>query len=97
MYTMNNNFTTRDIYDPQFKRARKNEHFELQGISMEEGAVFPGYSSPGKQCCSWLKEILVSISVRRNIPRASKKLFHFPGDTPHRVEIREGSKFIIIR
>ncbi len=97
MCTINNQVCDQEIKALKVEKVHGADTFEILSIALEKGGIFPEHTSPRKAIL-----VLLEGSIRFHIDGNSyllkrHQLFNFPKNTPHWVEAKRDSKFLIIR
>lgn len=97
MYQIDNTVKSQPFDGLQIRKAFKIEGVEVLSITLEAGAVFPEHTSPADAFLLVL-EGAIDFHIDGNcFPLEKLDNFSFPKLTPHRVEARKASRFLIIR
>lgn len=97
MYTINKHFSEQQYHKLQVQQLIETESFEVLGISLDKGVLFPEHTSPKDAHLIVLKgNIQFHISVNE-YQLKQQAILHFPKETTHWVMANESTKFIIVR
>lgn len=97
MYTINKNFSEQQFHKLQVQQLVKTETFEVLGISLEKGSLFPEHTSP-RDAHLMVLEGDIQFHINGNEYQLRQQaVFHFPKAVTHWVRANEDTKFIIVR
>ncbi len=97
MYTIQNTLKNLEFNKLQVQKIAKNQAFEILGISLEKGAVFPKHTSPSDAQLIMIEGDIIFHVNNEPYQLKTQQGFSFPKETEHWVSANENSKFLIIR
>ncbi len=97
MYEINDHFNEQGYEQLKVLKLTKTDSYELLGITLEKGAIFPEHVSPANAQLIVLQGDINFHIDQKKIHLKEKQLFNFPKETAHWVEAVSDSKFLIIR
>jgi quercetin dioxygenase-like cupin family protein len=97
MYQIDHTVKSQPFDGLQIRKPFRSEGVEVLSITLEAGAVFPEHTSP-TDAFLLILEGAIDFHIDGNcFPLEKLDTFSFPKRTPHRVEARKPSRFLIVR
>ena len=97
MYSTNSMLAEQEFDKLQVEPLIRSDTFEVLGITLEAGCMFPEHTSP-KDAHILILEGAVDFMIKNRIYRLSAyEALEFEANTKHHVKARTNSRFLIIR
>ena len=97
MYEISDRFKEQPYQSLKVLKMAKTDAYEILGITLEKGCIFPEHISPTEAQLIVLEGDINFHIDQKKFHLKTQQHFNFPKETPHWVEALSDSKFIIIR
>jgi quercetin dioxygenase-like cupin family protein len=97
MYEISDRIKEQPYQSLKVVKMAKTDAYEILGITLEKGCIFPEHSSPTEAHLIVLEGDVDFYIDQKKFHLKTQQHFNFPKETLHWVEALSDSKFIIIR